>query len=208
MPNLTFLKNFPTKIICIGLNYKDHARELNFKIPSEPLIFLKPTTALIGPDDYIILPKMSKRVEYEGELGIVIKNKIKNIKESGVIGNLEGFICVNDVTARDLQFKDGQWARAKSFDTFCAVGPKIVAGIEPNNLKIQTFLNGKLMQNSNTKNFIFKVEKVVSFISQVMTLNPGDIITTGTPSGVSKLKKGDKVEVVIEHIGRLRNYVG
>ena len=208
MPNLKFLKNKTTKIIGIGLNYKDHAKELSLKIPDEPIIFLKPLTTLIGNEDYIFLPEMSNRVDYEGELAVIIKNKIKDISEKDAMKNIEGFCCANDVTARDLQSKDIQWTRAKSFDTFFAVGPKIVKNLNPNNLKIQTFLNGELKQNSNTKNFIFPVEKIVSFVSRIMTLFPGDIITTGTPSGIGAMKSGDVVEVKIEGIGILRNCVG
>jgi 2-keto-4-pentenoate hydratase/2-oxohepta-3-ene-1,7-dioic acid hydratase in catechol pathway len=137
----------------------------------------------------------------------VIKNKIKNIGEKEVMGHVEGFTCLNDVTARDLQKLDKQWVRAKSFDTFCPVGPKIVKDIDPNNVRIQSFLNGELKQDSKTCEFIFKVEKLISFISQVMTLMPGDIIATGTPKGIGPMKKGDKIEVKIEGIGSLVNYV-
>ncbi len=207
MPNLPFLKHQPTKIVCVGLNYHCHAKELGMNTPHHPIIFLKPTTALIGPKESIIYPKMSKRVDYEGELGIIIKKKCKNISKSKAIQYIEGFTCVNDITARDLQKLDGQWTRAKSFDTFCAVGPKIVKDINPNNVKIQTFLNGKIKQDSNTSNFIFKVEEIISFISKVMTLNPGDIISTGTPKGIGPMHKGDKIELKIEGIGSLINYV-
>lgn len=207
MPNLSFLKQKPTKIILVGLNYKDHAKELNMPPPKEPILFLKPITTLIGPEENIIYPKMSKRVDYEAELAVIIKDKIKNIKKDEVMQHIEGFTCLNDITARDLQKLDKQWTRAKSFDTFCPIGPKIIKNINPNNLKIQSFLNDELKQNSNTKNFIFKVEELISFISQVMTLNPGDIIATGTPSGIGPMKKGDKIEIKIEGIGSLINYV-
>ncbi len=207
MPNLSFLKHKPTKIVCVGLNYHCHAKELGMNTPHHPIIFMKPLTSLIGPEENIIYPKMSKRVDYEGELALVIKDKIKDIKESQAMKHIEGFTCVNDITARDLQKLDGQWTRAKSFDTFCAVGPKIVKDIDPNNVKIQSFLNNELKQDSNTSNFIFKVEEIVSFISKVMTLNPGDIISTGTPKGIGPMKKGDKIEIKIKGIGTLRNYV-
>lgn len=207
MSKLSFLKHKPTKIVCIGLNYHCHAKELGMNTPHHPIIFLKPLTTLIGPEENIIYPKMSKRVDYEAELAIIIKNRIRNIKKSEAMKHVEGFTCLNDVTARDLQKLDKQWTRAKSFDTFCPVGPKVVKNINPNNLKIQSFLNNKLKQNSNTKNFIFKVEELVSFISQVMTLNPGDIIATGTPKGIGPMKKGDTIEVRIEGIGSLVNYV-
>ena len=204
---LSFLKQKPTKIVCVGLNYHCHAKELGMNTPHHPILFMKPVSALIGPREDIIYPKMAKRVDYEAELGVVVKNKIKNISEDEVLGHVEGFTCLNDVTARDLQKLDKQWVRAKSFDTFCPVGPKIVKDIDPNNLKIQSFLNGELKQNSNTSEFIFKVEKLISFISQVMTLMPGDIIATGTPKGIGPMKKGDKIEVKIEGIGSLVNYV-
>jgi 2-keto-4-pentenoate hydratase/2-oxohepta-3-ene-1,7-dioic acid hydratase in catechol pathway len=202
-----FLNNKPSKIVCVGLNYHCHAKELKMNTPHHPIIFIKPPTTIIAPYEKIICPKISKRVDYEGELGIIIKKKAKNIPKNEVMDNIEGFTCVNDVTARDIQKLDGQWTRAKSFDTFCPVGPRIVNDINPNNVKIQTVLNGKIKQDSNTKEFIFPVEYVVSFISQVMTLLPGDIILTGTPKGIGPMKKGDKVEVKVEGIGSLINYV-
>jgi len=207
MPNLSFLKHQPTKIVCVGLNYNDHAKELDMPLPKAPILFIKPITTLIGPKEYIIYPKMSKRVDYEAELAIIIKDKIRNIKENEVTKHIEGFTCLNDVTARDLQKLDKQWTRAKSFDTFCPIGPKIVKDINPNNLKIQSFLNNELKQNSKTSNFIFKVEELVSFISKVMTLNHGDIISTGTPKGIGPMKKGDTIEIKIEGIGTLTNYI-
>lgn len=204
---LDFLKNKPTKIVCVGLNYHCHAKELNMNTPHHPIIFMKPVSALNGPDGKIIYPKISKRVDYEGELGIVIKKKCRNVSKSKAKDYILGYTCVNDVTARDIQKLDGQWVRAKSFDSFCCVGPKVVKLKNPNNVKIQTFLNGKIKQDSNTKEFIFPVEKIVSFISQVMTLMPGDIIATGTPKGIGPMKKGDTIEVRIEGIGTLRNFV-
>ena len=202
-----FFKQKPTKIILVGLNYKGHAKEINMALPEEPILFMKPATALIGPEENIIYPKVSKRVDYEAELAIVIKDECKNLEKNEVMAHIEGFTCLNDVTARDLQKKDGQWTRAKSFETFCPVGPKIVKDIDPNNVKIQSFLNGELKQDSNTSNFIFKVEELVSFISRIMKLEPGDIISTGTPSGIGPMKKGDKIEIKIEGIGGLVNYV-
>jgi 2-keto-4-pentenoate hydratase/2-oxohepta-3-ene-1,7-dioic acid hydratase in catechol pathway len=203
----SFLKNKPSKVVCVGLNYHCHAKELCMNTPHHPIIFIKPPTTIIGPTENIIYPKISKRVDYEGELGIVIKKKGKSIPKTKAMDYIEGFTCVNDVTARDLQELDGQWTRAKSFDTFCPIGPKIVKDINPNHVKIQTFLNDKIKQDSNTKEFIFPVEYIVSFISQVMTLLPGDIISTGTPKGIGPMKKGDKVEVKIEGIGSLINYI-
>ena len=207
MANLGFLKKKPTKIVAVGLNYKDHAREMKMPLPKMPLIFMKPVSALIGPKETIQIPKMSKRVEHEAELACVIKNRIRNIEPKYVIDNLQGFTCLNDVTARDLQRLDGQWTRAKSFDTFCPIGPRIVKDINPNNAHIQCILNDKIVQDSNTKHFIFKVEKLISFISKVMTLEPGDIVTTGTSLGIGQMKSGDKVEVRIEGIGTLENFV-
>ncbi len=209
MPNLKFLKKKPTKIVAVGLNYHSHAKELGMNTPHHPILFIKPTTSLIGDGDTIILPKMSERVDYEAELALVIKKKAKNVSEKDALKYVEGFTCLNDVTARDLQKLDGQWTRAKSFDTFCPVGPRLVkpGKIDPDNARIQLYLNGELKQDSSTKEFIFKVEYLISFISHVMTLNPGDIITTGTPPGIGPMKKGDVVEVKIEGIGILKNYV-
>jgi 2-keto-4-pentenoate hydratase/2-oxohepta-3-ene-1,7-dioic acid hydratase in catechol pathway len=205
--SLSFLKYPPTKVVLVGLNYKDHARELKMPLPDEPILFLKPPTAVIGSEESILYPAQSKRVDYEAELAVVMKDKCKDLEPEEVMEHVEGFTCLNDVTARDLQSKDVQWTRAKSFDTFCPVGPKIVRDIEPNNVTIQSFLNGELRQDSNTSNFIFTAEELVSFVSKVMTLMPGDIIGTGTPSGIGAMHKGDTIEIVIEGIGTLRNYV-
>lgn len=205
--SLSFLKQQPTKVVLVGLNYRDHAKELKMPLPEEPILFLKPPTAVIGPEDSIIYPEQSKRVDYEAELAVVIKDKCKDIEPDEVMEHVEGFTCLNDVTARDLQSMDVQWTRAKSFDTFCPVGPKIVRDIEPNNVKIQSYLNGELRQDSNTSNFIFNTEELVSFVSKVMTLLPGDIVATGTPSGIGAMEKGDTIEIKIEGIGTLRNYV-
>ncbi len=204
---LSFLKYQPTKVVLVGLNYKDHARELQMPLPNEPILFLKPPTAVIGPEDYIRYPKQSTRVDYEAELAVVMKNKCKNVEPDEVMDFVEGFTCLNDVTARDLQRKDVQWTRAKSFDTFCPVGPRIVKDIEPNNVRMQSFLNGELRQDSNTSNFIFGVEELVSFVSHVMTLQKGDILATGTPSGIGAMQRGDTIEIEIEGVGTLRNYV-
>ncbi|MDK2790369.1 MAG: hypothetical protein PWP15_876 [Methanothermococcus sp.] len=197
----------PTKIICVGLNYIDHAKELNMEIPKEPIIFLKPTSAIIYNNDTIVRPKISKRVDYEVELAIVIGKECKNVKKEDAMEHIKGYTILNDVTARDLQEKDGQWTRAKSFDTFCPIGPKIVSDLDPHDLDIQLRLNGEVKQKSNTKNMIFKVDELVEFVSSIMTLYPGDIISTGTPPGVGQLEKGDIVEAEIEGIGILKNYV-
>jgi 2-keto-4-pentenoate hydratase/2-oxohepta-3-ene-1,7-dioic acid hydratase in catechol pathway len=206
----TFLKQIPSKIICVGLNYHLHAKELNMNTPRHPIIFLKANTAIIRNKDTITYPKQSKRVDYEAELALVIKGRCKNIKKSEVKKHIQGFTCLNDVTARDLQKLDNQWTRAKSFDTFCPIGPKLVPWNKiknPNNLKIQSILNNKIVQDSNTSDFIFQIEEVVSFISNVMTLNKGDIISTGTPPGIGPMHKGDKITIKIEKIGELTNYI-
>jgi 2-keto-4-pentenoate hydratase/2-oxohepta-3-ene-1,7-dioic acid hydratase in catechol pathway len=198
----------PSKIVAVGVNYKDHAMERGRSIPKEPLIFLKPPSAVVGPNDIIIYPKMAKRVDYEGELALIIKKKTHFLTEDDdVVDRILGFTCFNDVTARDLQDKDVQFTRAKSFDTFASVGPCIVTGLDPSCLKIKTFLNGKLRQSANTKNFIFSVPFLIRFISQIMTLNPGDIITTGTPAGIGPMNPGDRVDVQIENIGTLSNTI-
>ncbi len=208
LSEITFLPPcVPTKIIAVGLNYFDHANEVQMKISDEPLIFMKPPSTLIAHNDNIIYPKMSKQLDYEAELAVIIKNRIKNIEPEDVFENILGYTCFNDVTARDLQKKDEQWTRSKSFDTFAPIGPFISTGLNSDNLQIKLYKNGQLMQNSSTNNMIFKVDKIISFISKIMTLFPGDIIATGTPSGVGKLEEGDIVEVEIEGIGVLKNNV-
>jgi 2-keto-4-pentenoate hydratase/2-oxohepta-3-ene-1,7-dioic acid hydratase in catechol pathway len=196
----------PTKIVCVGLNYVEHARELKMKLPLEPILFIKPPTAVLAPEGEIIYPQSSQQVDYEGELGVVIGKRCKNVPADEVEKYILGYTCFNDVTARDLQRKDGQWTRAKSFDTFAPVGPWI-AKIDPSHLDIQTRVNGTIKQKSNTRDLIFGVPKLVEFISGIMTLEPGDVIATGTPPGVGPLQKGDVVEVKIEGIGILRNSV-
>ncbi len=197
----------PSKIVCVGLNYRDHAQEMNDKLPNEPIIFIKPSTAVIGPNEKIKYPSMSKQVDYEAELGIVIKNTARDLETEDVNKYVLGYTCFNDVTARDLQKKDGQWTRAKSFDTFAPFGPIIETDTNPSNLDIQLLLNGEIKQNSNTSKLIFSIEELISFISKIMTLLPGDLIATGTPSGVGPMNIGDKVEVKIENIGTLVNYI-
>ncbi|MBI4845109.1 MAG: fumarylacetoacetate hydrolase family protein [Candidatus Omnitrophica bacterium] len=196
-----------SKIVLAGLNYKGHAGELGMKIPKEPVIFLKPVTSLIAHKDNIIYPKGVIRLDYEAELAAVIRKKAKNIAEKKVKEYILGYTCLNDVTARDLQKKDAQWTRAKSFDTFCPCGPWLETEIDPASLAVKSYLNGKLKQDSNTSNFIFSLECLVAFISRIMTLLPGDIISTGTPPGVGKMKPGDCIEVCIEGIGTLSNRV-
>ncbi len=197
----------PSKIVCAGLNYKDHAKELNMDLPKDPTLFLKPSTAVIGPEDDIIYPESIARLDYEAELAIVIKRKAKAVKQESISDYILGYTCLNDVTARDLQKKDIQWTRAKSFDTFAPVGPYIVTGIDPSDLLVRLYVNDQMRQSSPTSNMIFNIGYLVSFISRIMTLLPGDIITTGTPKGVGELQRGDNVVVDIEHIGQLRNKV-
>lgn len=196
----------PSKIVAVGLNYIDHAEELNMPVPEEPVLFMKPSTAVIGHEDCIILPPISQRVDYEGELAVVIAEDCKNVSEERARDYILGCTCFNDVTARDLQSKDGQWTRAKSFDTFAPIGPYIAEIDDPAKLSIQTRVNGKVVQKSNTSNLIFDAFQLVSFISSVMTLKAGDVIATGTPAGVGMLRNGDVVEVEIEKIGVLRNH--
>lgn len=201
----------PSKVIAVGLNYKDHIKELHFDKPppKTPCLFLKAPTSVIGPEEHIIYPSMVNRLDYEAELAIIIKNKIKDLKQEEVQEHILGYSCLNDVTGRDLQKEDGQWTRAKSFDTFCPLGPYVAnaQNINGNNLKIESYLNGELKQQSNTHNFLFTIEEIVSFVSQVMTLLPGDVIATGTPAGVGPMHKGDTIEIKIEKIGILKNYV-
>jgi 2-keto-4-pentenoate hydratase/2-oxohepta-3-ene-1,7-dioic acid hydratase in catechol pathway len=199
----------PSKIVAVGTNYRAHGREMGRRLPEEPLIFLKPPSAVIGPGDAIIYPRTSLRVDYEGELAVVIKKAAKDLDEnSDVSPYILGYTCMNDVTARDLQQKDIQFTRAKSFDTFAPVGPCIATEFDPSRSRVKTFLNGKLKQSASTANMIFPVPRLVRFISGVMTLLPGDIITTGTPAGVGPLTPGDRVDVQIEGIGTLSNTVG
>lgn len=197
----------PSKIILVGLNYRDHARELKMPIPKEPIIFLKPPTSLTAHNESIVFPKGVKQLDYEAELALVIKKKTRNITKDNYHKYILGYTALNDITARDLQAKDIQWTRAKSFDNFCPIGPWLETEFNPNDARIQLRLNGKLRQDSSTANFIFSVGYIVSFISKIMTLLPGDIISTGTPPGVGPMKKGDKVQVFIEGIGNLINHI-
>jgi 2-keto-4-pentenoate hydratase/2-oxohepta-3-ene-1,7-dioic acid hydratase in catechol pathway len=197
----------PSKIIALGVNYRSHGEEMSHRIPTEPLIFLKPSTSVIGPEDNIIYPESSQRVDYEGELGVVIKSITQHISKEEAVHHILGYTCVNDVTARDLQSKDKQWTRSKSFDTFCPIGPCIETELDPASLSLETCLNGEIKQKTSTANLIFPVFELVSFISHIMTLLPGDVIATGTTSGIGPMQPGDTVEVKIENIGTLRNYV-
>ena len=197
----------PSKIVCVGLNYKDHARELNMELPKEPLIFLKPPSSVIGPGDAIRLPKISKQVEHEGELAVVVGKRAKNVGKEDADKYILGYTCLNDVTARDLQRKDVQFTRSKSFDTFCPIGPWIDMDFRPGDQRIRCTVNGKVKQDSRIDEFIHSPQELFSFTSAIMTLEPGDVIATGTPFGVSKLSPGDEVCVEIEGLGELKNPV-
>lgn len=197
----------PSKVICVGLNYRDHARELDMDIPDEPVLFIKPPTSVIGTSDPIIYPSSSKQVDYEVEMAIIISKETKDVKQSNAEEYIGGYTVLNDVTARDLQNKDIQWTRAKSYDSFCPIGPCIETQLDPTNQDISLRLNGDIKQQSNTKNMIFSHTELVEFISGIMTLKPGDIIATGTPPGVGAMHVGDEVEAEVMGIGVLKNYV-
>jgi 2-keto-4-pentenoate hydratase/2-oxohepta-3-ene-1,7-dioic acid hydratase in catechol pathway len=197
----------PSKIVAVGVNYRAHAQEMGHRLPEEPLLFLKPPSTIIGPGSVIHYPDGVTRLDYEAELAVVIKKKTKSITPEQAHEAVLGYTCFNDVTARDLQQKDKQWTRAKSFDTFAPLGPWIVTDVDPSNLKIEGILNGQTKQSSTTADLIFPVPVLISFISSIMTLLPGDVITTGTPSGIGPMQRGDTIDVVIEGIGRLTNTV-
>jgi len=197
----------PTKIVAVGRNYADHAKELGNEAPSEPIIFLKPPSALLPHEGTIILPPQSHRVDHEGELAIVIGKRARNVKAAAWRDCVRGFTCANDVTARDLQKKDVQFTRGKSFDTFCPLGPWIETDLDPADLSLVARVNGQIKQNARTSMMIFPCSAIIEFITGVMTLEPGDVILTGTPAGVGPLQSGDTVEVEIEGIGTLRNHV-
>jgi len=197
----------PSKIVAVGVNYRAHAEEMGHRLPDEPLLFLKPPSSIVGAGAEIHYPDGVSRLDYEAELAVVIRKKIKSITLAQVKEAVLGYTCLNDVTARDLQQKDKQWTRAKSFDTFAPIGPWIVTDLDPANLKIEAILNGETKQSGTTAGLIFPVDRLVSFISSIMTLLPGDVITTGTPPGVGPMQRGDTIEIVIEGIGRLANTV-
>ena len=197
----------PSKIVAVGLNYRDHAQELGMALPDEPLLFLKPPSSVIGPGADIVLPEMSSQVEHEAELAVVIGRRIKDASPADAASGILGYTCVNDVTARDLQKKDVQFTRSKSFDTFCPVGPWITTELDPSDLEVSCAVNGEIRQRSRTSQLVHGVYELVSFVSRIMTLEPGDIISTGTPMGVGRLEAGDEVVVSVEGIGELRNRV-
>lgn len=207
----------PGKIVCVGLNYLDHAQEGGMELPKAPLLFAKWPNTLIGEGETIVLPPESKEVDYEAELGVVIGTTAKRVSEADALDHVEGYICLNDVSARDMQFGDGQWTRGKSLDTFCPVGPRLVPREEiadPQQLGIRCILNGETMQDSSTSQMIFSVAEIIAYVSQVITLEPGDLIATGTPAGVGVfkdpkvlLKDGDEVSIEIDGLGTLTNPV-
>jgi len=197
----------PSKIVALGLNYHSHAEEVKMKLPDAPLIFLKPATAVIGPGDNIIYPSSSARVDYEGEVGVVIKKPVWRVSLEDALDYVLGYTCFNDVTARDIQQCDRQWTRAKSFDTFAAIGPCIQTDLNPGNITLETLLNKERKQFANTSDLIYSIPELINFISNVMTLLPGDIIATGTPSGIGPMFPGDTIEIKIKSIGTLKNYV-
>ena len=207
----------PGKIVCVGLNYRDHAEEQGAELPKAPLLFAKFPTALIGPGEPIVIPPIVQQADYEAELGVVIGQTVKGVSKENALEAVSGYICANDVSARDLQFADGQWTRGKSPDTFCPVGPELVPAAEvpdPHNLRIRAIVSGEVLQDSTTANLIFGVDDVIAYASQTTTLQPGDLILTGTPAGVGVfrnpkrlLEDGDEVTIEIEGLGELTNPV-
>jgi len=197
----------PTKIVCIGRNYAAHAKELGNEVPAEPLIFLKPPSALLPPGAAIVCPPQSQRVEHEAEIGVVIGRRAKDVAEADALAHVAGYTCLNDVTARDLQRSDGQWSRAKGFDTFCPVGPVVATGLDWRALEVICRVNGAVRQHGHARDMMFGIPRLVSYVSGITTLEPGDVIATGTPEGVGPLVPGDMVEVEIPGIGLLANPV-
>jgi 2-keto-4-pentenoate hydratase/2-oxohepta-3-ene-1,7-dioic acid hydratase in catechol pathway len=197
----------PSKIVCVGLNYVSHAQELNMPLPEEPVLFLKPLTALSAPGAPIDLPPSSRQVDFEGELAVVMRRTGRNIPEDRALEWVFGYTLANDVTARDLQKRDGQWTRAKGFDGFCPLGPCVATDVDLASLEFRTLVNGRLRQTGRLSDLVFSIPKLISFISTVMTLLPGDVILTGTPPGVGQIKAGDRVRVECEAIGALENPV-
>jgi 2-keto-4-pentenoate hydratase/2-oxohepta-3-ene-1,7-dioic acid hydratase in catechol pathway len=195
----------PAIVVCIGLNYKDHAAEMNKKLPAEPLVFLKPPGSVIGPDDPIRIPSWAGRIEHEAEMAVVIKTRASQVKAAQAMDYVLGITCLNDVTARELQAKDVQYSRAKGFDTFCPIGPCVAVGLDPSQLGVEGWVNGERRHHSNTRELIFTVPFLIEHVTRFMTLNPGDVITTGTPSGVGPLVPGDRMMVKVEGVGTLSN---
>lgn len=194
----------PTKIVCVGRNYGAHARELGNEVPREPLLFMKPPSSLLAPDGTLLLPPESERVEHEAELAVVVGTRGRRIPRERALDHVFGYTIACDVTARDLQKKDGQWTRAKGFDGFCPLGPEVVQGVDPGGLGVRLRVNGQARQDGNTRDMVFDVATLIAHVSAVMTLEPGDLILTGTPEGVGPLVAGDRVEVEIDELGVLR----
>jgi 2-keto-4-pentenoate hydratase/2-oxohepta-3-ene-1,7-dioic acid hydratase in catechol pathway len=198
----------PTKIVAVGLNYRSHALEMGHDLPAEPMLFLKPSTSVVGPQADVVYPEMSKRVDYEAELAVVIGRRTRMVATADAQSHILGYTCGNDVTARDLQKKDGQWTRSKGFDTFCPLGPWIVTDLEdPNQVNLVCRVNGEIKQSGNTNDLVFNAFELVSFISRIMTLEPGDVVMTGTPAGIAPVFRGDVMEIEVEGIGTLKNGV-
>lgn len=199
----------PSKIVCVGRNYVEHAKELGNEVPTEPLLFLKPPSSLVGAGEAIVYPRLSQRVDFEGELGVIIGKTARRVKRADAFDYVLGYTCVNDITARDLQKKDGQWTRGKGFDTFCAVGPRLVLrdALDLAGLRVRTLLNGAVKQDAAITDLIFPIDFVIEYITQFLTLEPGDLIATGTPPGVGPMQVGDVVRVEIAGIGSLENRV-
>ncbi len=197
----------PSKIVCVGRNYRAHAAEMGNEVPPEPLLFFKPPSSLIGPGAFIELPAESSRVDHEAELGVVIGKRARSVPEERAFEYVFGYTCVNDVSARDLQKKDNQWGRAKGFDTFCPTGPHLVTDLDPRALAIRCRVSGVMRQDGNTRDMMFSIQRIIAYISGIMTLEPGDLISTGSPHGVGPLTPGDEVEVDIEGVGTLRSRV-
>ncbi len=197
----------PSKVICLGKNYAAHAAEFDSDVPEEPLIFMKPSTSVIGPGDTIPLLPISRRVDFEGELAVVIGRIARNVRAEDAYRVILGYTCANDVTLRDLQKRDGQWTRAKGFDGSCPLGPWIETGLDPNDVRIETRVNGDTRQSATTADMVFGVATVIEYVTSFMTLLPGDVILTGTPEGVGKLEPGDRVEVEVDGLGVLANPV-
>jgi len=199
----------PSKIVCVGRNYAEHAKELGNEVPAEPTIFLKPNSSLLGSGGVIVYPRLTQRLDYEGELGVVIGNRARNVTSSDAHRHIRGYTCVNDVTARDLQRKDGQWTRGKGHDTFCPVGPCMVPRdeLDPANLRVRTYVNGDKKQDAPISEMMFSVDDIIAYVSAFMTLEPGDLIATGTPSGVGPMEAGSQVRIQIDGIGVLENAV-
>lgn len=197
----------PTKVVAIGKNYEEHAREMGGEAPAAPVIFLKPSTAVVGPNDPIVHPVSSQRVDYEGELAVVFGRVCRNVREQDALSYVFGYTCANDVTARDQQAADGQWARAKGYDSFCPLGPWLETELDPRDVEVSTRLNDEVRQQARTSALVHPVARLIAYVSAVMTLLPTDVLLTGTPAGVGPMLPGDEVAVRIEGIGELRNRV-